>query len=275
MVSREGALKALYCLSMIDGMVSPEEVARFGEMANSLDAGELVESVIAACEAANVDFADDDESYDRIAETLDEALRSGGDVPDRMLVWDLLALAYSDGDRSSREMRLIKHVVRTRGIDNDIFLEMEGLMTSAIDVNHALEVVKNSTMPYIKAQARVEALEKRLDTIGSAALMLISDEIDPVPDPEPIVEHPVDPVAAAAEAVNDAGMNIAQAVGDAVSPVLSEAQKGLAGAGAAVADVGKQAMDGLADMGKQAADGLADAGSQVAGFIGNLFGGKK
>ena len=275
MVSREGALNALYCLSMIDGMVSPEEVARFGEMANSLDAGELVESVIAACEAANVDFADDDESYDRIAETLDEALRSGGDVPDRMLVWDLLALAYSDGDRSSREMRLIKHVVRTRGIDNDVFLEMEGLMTSAIDVNHALEVVKNSTMPYIKAQARVEALEKRLDTIGSAALMLISDEIDPVPDPEPIVEHPVDPVAAAAGAVNDAGINIAQAVGDAVSPVLSEAQKGLAGAGAAVADVGKQAMDGLADMGKQAADGLADAGSQVAGFIGNLFGGKK
>lgn len=275
MVSREGVLKALYYLSMVDGTVAPEEISRFNEMAASLNASEIAESVVAACKAVNVDAADEDESYDRIAEALDEALRSEGDVPDRMLVWDLLALASTDGDRSNRETRLIKHVVRTHDIDNDVFCEMEGLMASAVDVNHALRFVKNSDMPYIKARARVEALEKRLEVIKSAALLLIADEVDPVSDPEPIVERPVDPIAAAVGALNDAGANAAQVVEDAVNPILDEAQKGLADAGAVVADAGKQALDGLADMGKQAADGLADAGSQVAGFIGNLFGGKK
>lgn len=275
MVSREGALRALYYLSMADGEVSPEEVSRFGEMAESLGVGGSADAVAASCAGIVGTTSDEDEAYDRIAEGLDEALRGTGDVPERMLLWNLLALSFTDGDRSPRETRLIRHVVRTRGIGEDVFLEMEALMASAADVSRELEAVKASSMPYAKAHARVESLQERLDAIRSAALLLIGDETDPVPEPEPVPERPVDPVAAAVGAVGDAGAAavnavgeagaaVAQTVGGAVAPVLGDAQKGLADAGAAVADAGKQAMDGLADMGKQA-----------AGFIGGLFGGKR
>ena len=49
-------------------------------------------------------------------------------------------------------------LVRTRGIGEDVFLEMEALMASASDVSRELEAVKASSMPYAKAHARVESL---------------------------------------------------------------------------------------------------------------------
>lgn len=275
MVSRKGALTALCCMMMIDGEVLPGERERFDEMAEALGVPDAVEEVLCACQVM-VDGADsEDECFDRLMEGIDAALDEGGDVAERAVVWNLLAIARSDGAYAASEQRLIRHVARTRGVAKDVLLEMEALMEAAAAIGVELEAVQASDLPYAKARARVEALEARLEVVRAAAMAMIADELDPVPSPEPIPERPVDPLAAAAGAMGDAGAGIvdavggagaavAQTVGDAVAPVLGDMQKGLADAGAAVAGVGKQA-----------ADGLADAGSQVADFFGGLFGNKK
>ncbi len=46
----------------------------------------------------------------------------------RLLIWNMLVIAFINGECTKDEKRLIKHVVRVTKMDKSVFLEMEQLM---------------------------------------------------------------------------------------------------------------------------------------------------
>jgi hypothetical protein len=122
--------------------------------------------------------------YDVIQEGLDEALLCSVESQDqgiaaRLLVWNMLAIAFSNDQYSETERRMISHVVRTTRIDQSVFLEMEQLIKTAASVARESEWIKGSDKPYAEVRPIVDELEKRQRVILESARALIEDEIEP------------------------------------------------------------------------------------------------
>ena len=98
-------------------------------------------------------------------------------ISSRLLLWNLLVVAFCDGNYSIEERRLIKHIVRMLDIEKDIFLEMEQLMKANVAVGNELKAIERSDKPYNEIRPMVEELEKRREVIVTSAKALIEDEL--------------------------------------------------------------------------------------------------
>ena len=52
----------------------------------------------------------------------------------RLLVWNMLVIAFSNKNYSSFERKLIKHIVRVWNMDRTVFLEMEQIIKTHADI---------------------------------------------------------------------------------------------------------------------------------------------
>ena len=53
----------------------------------------------------------------------------------RLLVWDLLTIAFSNADYAYAERKLIKHIVRVTGMEHSVFFEMEHSIKTVMALN--------------------------------------------------------------------------------------------------------------------------------------------
>lgn len=182
-ISKSGALKAFYYLMAIDGDVTAE-LEKFDEIGNEFMKDGFVQvrqSIIDECQAQIDSAVIDDELYDIIQEGLDRALNETVDrledgVAPRLLVWDMLSIAYTDNDYAEPEKRLIAHVARVMEIEKDVLMEMEHLMRTAEAVVSELDTLNNSNRPYSEIRPVVDEIEKRKQTIAKSAEELIADD---------------------------------------------------------------------------------------------------
>ena len=183
-ISKDGALKAFYYLMAIDGDVSIE-LERFDEIGREFykeGFDDVKQSIIDECQKQIESTLVDDELYDVIQEGLDVAIndtvnhKEEGVYP-RLLIWDMLSLAFADSDFSDSEKRLISHVARVLEVEKDILMEMEHLMRTADAVLKELDILNQSNRPYSEIRPLVDEIEKRKQTITKAAEELIEDDI--------------------------------------------------------------------------------------------------
>ena len=182
---KKDAISVFYYLIAVDGNVTESEVDTFISVGKELDPifFDQYKDEIAStyCEQIQT-MIEDEDFYDVIAEGVDKALVNvvedgSGGISSRLLLWNLLVVAFSDGEYSQAERRLIKHIVRTQGIEKDIFLEMEQLMKANVAVSKELETMERSDKPYNEMRPIIEELEGRRTVIINSATALIEDEL--------------------------------------------------------------------------------------------------
>lgn len=186
-IEKKNAIRAFYYLMAADGEVDGEELKIFYEICKKIDGEDFDNykgTLIEECMTQIATALTEEEAFDVIQEGLDAALMNGtrevsNGIPLRLLIWDMLAIAFSNDDYSELEHKLILHLVRTSKMDRSVFFEMEQLIKTAASVNKELAWITTTNKTYAEIRPIVEELEKRQKVIIESARVLIEDEVEP------------------------------------------------------------------------------------------------
>ena len=182
---KKATIKAFYYLMAVDDSVTADEIACFDEIGNELDSVEFPkyrDEVIGECEQQIETTIDAEDHYEVVLEGVDKALSAQTEdvengVTVRLMVWNMLVIAFSNKTYSSFERRLIKHIVRVLDMDRSVFLEMEQIIKTHADITSELEWIGQSNRPYSEIRPLVDELERRQKTVINCAKQLIEDEL--------------------------------------------------------------------------------------------------
>lgn len=188
------ALRIMYCMILIDGNVSEEEKEKFCEIGLACDQDfdackkQLIDEcngVVQSESAQGIDFVsiasvDSEEYYDQIHDYVGDLIKEENfyqaeGVRAKWLIWNLLAIAYSEGDYSTNERRLMRYIAKKSGVDNTVLLEMEHTFSTLIAIEKEEEWLKSSDRPYKVIEERVVELSNRKNAIMQGINALISD----------------------------------------------------------------------------------------------------
>ena len=179
-VSPVNAVKIFYYLMAADGNIGDSEIERFELVGQELDQDflEHKEHIEKVCKEQLDKVIDKDDYYDVVQDGVEEALLSKqesdkGFVPAKLLVWDLLTIAYSDEEYGEEERKLMKYIVRKVDIPKDVFLEMESSYLSVTDIQKELDWIKSTDRPYLEIDKQVKELERRQNAIYESVKALI------------------------------------------------------------------------------------------------------
>lgn len=175
------ALKVFYYLIAADGKILDEELRKFDEIGAALDpAFEVHKSeIIEECNEQLENTIDPEDYYDVLQDAVGEAIDSssydgGSFITPRLLLWNMLTIAYCDGDYAEQERRLLKCVVRKLNIDKAVFLEMENSILTVTELENELQWIKTTDRPYLQIEAMVNRINHRRDTIFESVMALIA-----------------------------------------------------------------------------------------------------
>ena len=180
-LSVKDALKLIYCLMAVDGSISPEEEETFREIGTNLDPDfqQWKDELIADLSMKEAVLSDGDEYFDFIhdymAEILYKAEDTGEGIGAKTLIWDLLVMAFSEGDYSANERRLVRFAAKALSIDPAIPLEMEQTLRTITALDKEEEWLKSMNRPYSVIEEQVNELKERRETIMTGVHALIED----------------------------------------------------------------------------------------------------
>lgn len=188
------ALRIVYCLMLIDGSVAEEEEEKFGEIGLACDQDfdtykkELIDECIEEAQsetAQGVEFIsleseEDEEYYAQIHDYVGSLIREENfyrteGVRAKELIWNLLAIAYSEGEYSENEKKLIRYIAAKSGVDNTVLLEMENALNTLTEIEKEEELLRASGMPEKVSEERTAELSNRRSTIMQGINAMLSD----------------------------------------------------------------------------------------------------
>ena len=180
-ISTRNAIKIIYYLMAADGQIYHSEEEKFDAIGQELDPDfkENRDRIIKECQAQLDKVIDPDDYYDTLQDGIEDALLSSRQTADtfitpKLLVWDLLTVAYSDENYDEIERKLLKYIVRKTDIDKAVFLEMESSILTLMDIEKELEWIKTTDKPYLTIEAMVNELADRKNVIFESVKDLIS-----------------------------------------------------------------------------------------------------
>ena len=186
LITKENAFKIFYYIIASDGMITQEEIGKLDEVGAQIfgdDYMDVRNNLIGECQAkmAPITYHPED-SFEIISEAIDDAFQAATDdllngIPKRLLVWNLLTIAYSDNNFDQNERKLLRKINRKLELNESVLFEMEQYITTVLGIENELGRLKESMDPYKFVRPLVEELENRRDTIRQAAIALIGDEI--------------------------------------------------------------------------------------------------
>lgn len=223
--ARKGVLAAFYYLMSADGDISTHELEKLNEIRSELaldDYEDYKDSLTSEFESRMALAFDDDDRFDLILEGLDAALSQEKNelevgITPRLLIWNMLVMACSDGVYHDKERRIIKHIVRTTGIEKSVFLEMEQLVQTGAAIAKEISWLAASSKPYNEVQPMIAELENRQKVILDEAKALLKDEQE---NGVEALKYEPDFVDEALDSIGKAGAAVADGVGKAVTPVF-------------------------------------------------------
>lgn len=181
LISSDNALKVIYYLIAADGQILQEELEKFDEIGASLDPQfqENKDRILQECQAQLEKAIDEEDFYDVLQDGVDAALQSPAQgknpiLSPKMLLWDLLCVAYSDSDFAEIEQRLIKFVVRRLGIDKAVYLEMDQAVQTATELEQEANWLKTTSRPYQEVAEQIQEIKNREAAIFQSVTDLIT-----------------------------------------------------------------------------------------------------
>ena len=181
LIQSEDAIRIMYYLMAADGDISPEEVEKFCEIGKDIDPGfeSRREELIQECESFLDKAADEEERYDILNEQAAEAIRSShataeGIIQPKVFLWNLLTVAFAEGEYSENEIRLIRNISRLMNIDSAVGKEMESTLRTLLAVEQEADWLKKSGRPYADVELHLNELADRKNAVmqGLTALLL-------------------------------------------------------------------------------------------------------
>ena len=179
-IAPQSAVKIFYYLMAIDRKVTQEEEEQFDLIGKEIDPDfeDQKEALIKECKEQMEKIIDAEDYYDAIQDGIEaalsgEQLSNHGFVTPKLLLWDLLTIAYGDDEYGEAERKLLKYVVRKLNIAKDVFLEMEGSILTVRDIEKEITWIKGTDRAYLVIEKQIKELEKRRDDILLAVKALI------------------------------------------------------------------------------------------------------
>lgn len=179
-IAPQSALKIFYYLMAADGKITSSEQEKFDEIGKELDPDfdEHKSTLFDECKNRMAKIIDTEDSYDALQDGVEAALSEeqisdNGFITPKLLIWDLMTIAYSDKEYDEAERRLLKYIVRKLDIAKDVFLEMETSLLTINDIERELTWIKTTDRPYLEIENQVKELEKRREDILLAIKALI------------------------------------------------------------------------------------------------------
>ena len=177
-ISTKNALMVIYYLMAADGEVFHSEEEKFDVLGKDLDPDfdknkvQIIEDCRKYIEVEKADYFDT--LLDGVEKALASSVRSVDSfITPKLLVWDLLTVAYSDENYDVREKDLIRNVVRRLGIDKAVFEELESSIRTLIDLEKEKQWIKTTDRPYLTIEAMVNEIEDRKQVIFESVKELI------------------------------------------------------------------------------------------------------
>lgn len=181
-IATRNALMIIYYLMAADGTILHGEEEKFDAIGAELDPDFFTmekESIIKDCQAQMEKIIDADDYYDALQDGVEDAILSSKQTADtfitpKLLVWNLLSVAYSDEKYNETECKLLKYIVRKLDIDKAVFLELESSILTLMDIEKEISWIKTTDRPYLTIEARVNELTKRKSVIFDSVKNLIA-----------------------------------------------------------------------------------------------------
>lgn len=180
-VSTRSAIKVIYYLMAADGEVFHSEEEKFDSVGSELspDFAEIKKQIVAECKVQMEKVIDPEDYYDVLQDGVELALAESVRTEDsfitpKLLVWDLLTIAYSDESYDDAERKLLKYVVRKLNIDKAVFLEMENSILTLMDLEKELNWIKTTDRPYLVIENMVNEIADRKNVIFESVKDLIA-----------------------------------------------------------------------------------------------------
>ena len=248
-LATRSAIKIIYMLLAIDGTVDAVEHGHYISIGMSIDPMNFIDySEDIEYELKRLIINAGYDEFDIILRAVDEELTHEATDDDqgitpRLLVWNLIVSAYSNGAYEDSEKSLIDHVASELGVDNSVVLEMEQMLKTIRSIQTEMEWIGMTERSQEEIKATVAELEKRQNVIAESAEYLIADEIDAdnpyeyKPDffdkaksgidktIKPVTNKIGETVKPVTEKVGNTVKPVADKVSSAVSPVASRAKE--------------------------------------------------
>ena len=180
-ISTKSAIKIIYYLMAADGEIFHSEEEKFDSIGKELDPefADHKDQIVKECQAQLDKAIDPGDYYDVLQDGVEDALIYSKHTEDsfitpKLLLWDLLTVAYSDESYDDVERKLIKYIVRKTNVDKAVFLEMESSILTLLDVEKELAWIKTTEKPYLTIEAMVNELADRKNVIFESVKDLIS-----------------------------------------------------------------------------------------------------
>lgn len=173
------AIKIIYFLMAADGEIFHSEEEKFDSIGRELssDYDRFRAQLTRECKTWLRGENDPEDYFDALRDGVDAALRESfpGDssISPKLLLWDLLAISYSDGQYNKEEQRLLKYIVRKLDIDRSVFLEMETSIQTMLSLDEEIRWVQTTDRPYMAIKAIETELSKRKTTVYNSIIDLI------------------------------------------------------------------------------------------------------
>ena len=180
-ISTHNAIQVAYYLMAADGQIFHSEEEKFDAIGAELDPefASHKEQILKECCEQLDKVIDPEDYFDALQDGIGDALISSRTTADtfitpKLLVWNLLTIAYSDESYDEVERRLLKYVVRKLNIDKAIFLELESSILTLMDLEKELQWIKTTDRPYLTIEAMVNEIEDRKNVIFESVKDLIA-----------------------------------------------------------------------------------------------------
>lgn len=180
-ISIKSAIKIIYYMMAVDGTIYQDEEEKFDEIGKELDPDfqHNKDAIVRECQAQTGKLIDPEDYYAVLQEGVEDAIAvgvitKGAVIAPKILVWDLLTVAYSDGNYDENERKLLKYVVRKLDISKDVFLEMESSYLALVDLENELTWIKRTDRPYLTIEKMVNEINDRKTVIMESVRNLIA-----------------------------------------------------------------------------------------------------
>ena len=179
-LSTESAIKIIYYLISVDGVINDAELEKFNECLN-LDPKfeEYRDALIASCKQELDKQIDEEDYYDILQNAVENAIqkskpRQDSFITPKLLLWDLLTIAYSDDTYNEEERKLMKYIAHRINVDIAVFLELESSMLTIMDIEKEIKWIKTTNRPYLTIEAMVNELVDRRNVVFEGVKELIT-----------------------------------------------------------------------------------------------------
>ncbi len=180
-ISTRNAIKIIYYLMAADGEIFHSEEEKFDAIGAEFDPdfAENKEKIVNECKSQMEQVIDPEDYYDVLQDGVEHALSSSVQTEDtfitpKLLIWDLLTVAYSDESYDETERRLLKYIVRKLNVNKAVFLEMESSILTLMDLEKELSWIKTTDRPYLTIETMVNEIADRKNVIFESVKDLIS-----------------------------------------------------------------------------------------------------